>query len=48
MDPNYNGAELGYCSNDNVLDKGETGTLTVSIMNTGSEVLTGTNTVNGC
>jgi hypothetical protein len=42
MNANYNGAELGYCSNDNVLDKGETGTLTVSIMNTGSEVLTGT------
>ncbi|MEZ7275957.1 rhombosortase-dependent M36 family metallopeptidase [Pseudoalteromonas sp. 68 DY56-GL68] len=39
---NFNGAELGYCSNDNILDKGETGTLTVSITNTGSETLTGT------
>ncbi|KAA1157488.1 peptidase [Pseudoalteromonas fuliginea] len=38
----YNGAELGYCTNDNILDKGETGSISVSIVNRGSETLTGT------
>ncbi|WP_404343404.1 rhombosortase-dependent M36 family metallopeptidase [Pseudoalteromonas mariniglutinosa] len=42
VDNDYNGAELGFCSNDNILDKGETGTLTVSITNSGSEMLSGT------
>ena len=41
MNASYNGVELVIVRNDNILDKGETGTLTVS-MNTGSEVLTGT------
>ncbi|MBB1365353.1 rhombosortase-dependent M36 family metallopeptidase [Pseudoalteromonas sp. SR44-5] len=42
IDANYNGAELGFCSNDGIVDKGETATLTVSITNTGSKMLTGT------
>lgn len=42
VDASYNGVELGFCSNDGIVDKGETATLTVSITNTGSKMLTGT------
>ncbi|MBB1304176.1 rhombosortase-dependent M36 family metallopeptidase [Pseudoalteromonas sp. SR43-5] len=38
----YNGTELGFCTNDNILDKGETSTVSVTITNRGSEVLSGT------
>lgn len=38
----FNGAEVGFCSNDNILDKGETGSISVSIVNRGSETLSGT------
>ncbi len=42
LNADFNGAELGYCSNDGILDKGETGTVTVTIANRGSEMLSGT------
>ena len=38
---NYNGSTVGFCTNDNVLDKGETGTITVSVKNVGSAPLSG-------
>ncbi|UAA40305.1 rhombosortase-dependent M36 family metallopeptidase [Paraneptunicella aestuarii] len=41
LDKNYDGVAMGYCSNDNILDVGETGTITVTIKNAGSEVLSG-------
>ncbi|MDF2177551.1 rhombosortase-dependent M36 family metallopeptidase [Aliiglaciecola sp. CAU 1673] len=37
----YDGVELGFCSNDGILDKGETGTVSVTIRNVGSEMLSG-------
>ncbi|MBQ4849297.1 rhombosortase-dependent M36 family metallopeptidase [Pseudoalteromonas sp. MMG012] len=39
LNTNYNGVELGYCSNDEILDKGETGTLSVSVKNAGDATL---------
>ncbi|KAF7764958.1 hypothetical protein PCIT_b1069 [Pseudoalteromonas citrea] len=39
LNTNYNGAELGYCSSDEILDKGETGTLSVSVKNAGDTEL---------
>ncbi len=41
VDATYDGVELGFCSNDNILDVGETATVTVSVKNVGSETLTG-------
>lgn len=41
LNANYNGAQLGFCSMDNILDKGETGTVKVTITNKGSEALSG-------
>lgn len=39
INANYNSGTLGYCSNDDVLDIGETGTVTVKIVNLGNKVL---------
>ncbi|MFC3031581.1 rhombosortase-dependent M36 family metallopeptidase [Pseudoalteromonas fenneropenaei] len=39
LNTNFNGADVGYCSNDNVLDKGETGTITVAVKNAGKTVM---------
>ncbi|MBL4910448.1 MAG: rhombosortase-dependent M36 family metallopeptidase [Alteromonadaceae bacterium] len=41
LDTNYEGLTTGYCSNDNILDKGETGTVSFSVKNTGTSALTG-------
>jgi hypothetical protein len=41
LNASFNGTALGYCSDDGVLDKGETGTLSVSIANAGSLALSG-------
>jgi hypothetical protein len=41
VNQNYEGAMTGYCSNDNILDKGETGTVSFTISNKGSSALTG-------
>lgn len=41
IDANYEGLMVGYCSNDNVLDTGETGTVSFTVANRGSETLTG-------
>lgn len=41
LDANYEGLTTGYCSNDDILDKGETGTVSFTIQNAGSEALTG-------
>ncbi|OUS28794.1 peptidase M36 [Thalassotalea sp. 42_200_T64] len=41
LNVNYEGLTSGYCSNDSVLDKGETGTVSFTINNSGSEVLSG-------
>jgi len=41
LNVNYEGVASGYCSNDNILDKGETGTVSFTIKNVGSEALTG-------
>jgi hypothetical protein len=41
VDTNYEGLTSGYCSNDNILDKGETGTVSFTITNNGGEALTG-------
>jgi len=40
LNNNYEGATTGYCSNDNILDQGETGTVSFSIGNDGDEALT--------
>ena len=37
----YDGVESGYCSNDNILDVGETGMVSFTLTNTGSQVLSG-------
>ena len=39
MNVNYDGVELGYCTNDDILDAGETGTVSFSVTNGGSEAL---------
>jgi hypothetical protein len=41
LDTNYEGLASGYCSNDNILDKGETGTVSFTINNNGGEALSG-------
>jgi hypothetical protein len=41
IDASFDGVELGYCSNDNIFDVGETATVTVSIKNAGSQSLAG-------
>ncbi|MBA6263931.1 MAG: rhombosortase-dependent M36 family metallopeptidase [Colwellia sp.] len=40
LNSNYEGLTSGYCSNDNVLDKGETGTVSFTIQNRGSKTYT--------
>ena len=37
LNTNYEGMTVGYCSNDNILDKGETGTVSFTVANKGSE-----------
>jgi len=39
FDTNYSSATMGYCSNDNILDNNETGTVSISIVNLGNQVL---------
>lgn len=41
LNTNYEGLNSGYCSNDNILDKGETGTISFTIKNVGSSALVG-------
>ncbi len=41
LDNRYNGTHGAFCDTDNILDVGETGLLTVSINNTGTELLSG-------
>lgn len=41
LNVNYEGLMTGYCSSDNILDKGETGTVSFTVQNGGSEVLSG-------
>jgi large repetitive protein len=41
LNVNYEGLTSGYCSNDSILDKGETGTVSFSVTNTGSQALAG-------
>lgn len=41
INANYEGLTSGYCSNDNIIDKGETGTVSFTIQNNGTEALTG-------
>ena len=41
LNTNYEGLTSGYCSNDNILDKGETGTVSFTIKNGGNAALTG-------
>lgn len=41
MDANYEGMSSGYCSNDHVVDKGETGTVSFTVTNRGSETYAG-------
>ncbi|RYV03417.1 peptidase M36 [Shewanella sp. OPT22] len=36
LNANYEGLTVGYCSNDNIMDKGETGTVSFTIKNTGN------------
>ncbi len=40
INANYEGLTSGYCSNDNILDKGETGTVSFTIQNKGTEIYT--------
>lgn len=41
LNTNFEGLTSGYCSNDSILDKGETGTVSFTITNGGSAALTG-------
>ncbi|GLX78038.1 hypothetical protein tinsulaeT_13780 [Thalassotalea insulae] len=41
LDLDYEGLTSGYCSLDGILDKGETGTATFSVKNTGTSALSG-------
>ncbi len=41
LNTNYEGLTVGYCSNDGILDKGETGTVDFTLKNTGNIELTG-------
>lgn len=36
IDTNYEGVSSGYCTNDNILDKGETGTISLTLNNKGT------------
>lgn len=40
LNTNYEGLTSGFCSNDNILDKGETGTVSFTVKNSGSASLT--------
>ena len=40
LNGNYDSETVGFCSADGILDKGETGTLSVTVSNSGSETLT--------
>ncbi|WP_350432486.1 rhombosortase-dependent M36 family metallopeptidase [Shewanella sp. H8] len=37
LDTDYEGMTVGYCSRDGIIDKGETGTVSFTVMNKGSE-----------
>lgn len=39
LNANYQSATMGYCSNDNVLDNNETGSISVKVVNLGNKVL---------
>lgn len=39
FNPDFDGAEVGFCTADGVLDIGETGTISVTVSNVGNEVL---------
>lgn len=41
LNVNYEGLTSGYCSNDNILDVGETGTVSFTVKNSGSSALSG-------
>ncbi len=41
LDVNYEGLTSGYCSNDNILDNTETATVSFTVKNVGSELLSG-------
>lgn len=41
LNTNYEGLMTGYCSNDNILDKGETGTVSITLENGGNAELVG-------
>lgn len=41
LNADYDGETAGFCTADGVLDKGETGTISVTVANTGSESLEG-------
>jgi hypothetical protein len=41
LNANYEGQISGFCSKDNIIDKGETGTVSFTIQNNGSEALVG-------
>ncbi|MCI2284866.1 rhombosortase-dependent M36 family metallopeptidase [Colwellia sp. MSW7] len=41
LNTNYEGLTTGYCSNDQILDKGETGTVSFTIKNGGNAALSG-------
>lgn len=41
LDADFNGVEVGFCSNDGYLDQGETGTIRFTVSNAGSESLSG-------
>jgi hypothetical protein len=45
LNTNYEGLTSGYCSNDNILDKGETGTVSFTIKNAGNALIGLTGTV---
>ncbi|TDF41633.1 peptidase [Alteromonadaceae bacterium M269] len=41
LNPDFNGETLGFCSNDNILDEGETGAISFDIFNSSSQALSG-------
>ncbi|GGB54604.1 rhombosortase-dependent M36 family metallopeptidase [Shewanella inventionis] len=41
LNANYEGLMSGFCSKDNIIDKGETGTVSFTVQNNGSEALSG-------
>ncbi|WP_444995523.1 rhombosortase-dependent M36 family metallopeptidase [Aliikangiella sp. IMCC44359] len=40
LDTNFEGSNYGYCTNDNILDKGETGAVSFTLTNKGTDALT--------